>query len=177
MSDAAIWIYDIALETLTRLTVEEKLVGYPLWSPDSQRIAFSSNRDGPLNVYWQHADGGGLERLITSPYIQMATSWSPDGQMLAITENNPTTGFDVLVLRLSDRKVEAFARTPFNEGGAQFSPDGHWIAYVSDETGRNEIYVQSYPGLGRKRQISTQTVRSLCGAATDEPYITAAVTR
>lgn len=81
---------------------------------------------------------------------------SPDGQTLAFHEVNPTTGVDIWILHLADRKVEPFLRTPANEADARFSPDGHWIAYTSDESGREEIYVQPYPGPGGKWQVSTE---------------------
>jgi Tol biopolymer transport system component len=83
-------------------------------------------------------------------------SWSPDGQLLAFTEVNPNTGYDIWVLRMGDRKAQPFIRTPFNESVPRFSPDGRWLAYVSNESGRNEIYVQPYPGPGGKWQISTE---------------------
>src|ERR1700680_3416186 len=91
-------------------------------------------------------------------------SWSPDGQLLIFTEVNPTTGLDIWVLRMGDpsagsgqvRKAQPFLRTSFNEGDARFSPDGRWLTYISDESGRNEIYVQPYPGPGGKWQISTE---------------------
>ena len=83
-------------------------------------------------------------------------SWSPDGQLLAFVEVNPTTGQDIWVLRLGDRKAQPFLRTPFNEAAPRFSPDGRWLAYISDESGRYEIYVQPYPGPGGKWQISTE---------------------
>ena len=82
-------------------------------------------------------------------------SWSPDGQALAFTEINPTTGFDLWILPLNERKPSVFLRTPFNESAPRFSPDGHWLAYVSNESGRYEIYVQAYPGPGGKLQISS----------------------
>ncbi len=94
--------------------------------------------------------------MTTSEYTQCSESWSPDGQLLAYTEVNPTTGYDIWVLRLGDRKAQPFLRTPFNEGAPQFSPDGRWLAYISDESGRFEIYVQPYPGPGGKWQISTE---------------------
>ena len=116
-----------------------------------------SNKEGPQNLFWQLADGsGGLERLTTSEYTQIPMSWSPDGQLLAFVEINPTTGYDIWVLRLSDRKAQPFLRTPFNEAAPRFSPDGRWLAYISDESGRFEIYVQPYPGPGGKWQISTE---------------------
>ena len=151
------WLYDLARETLTRFTFEGSVNYFPVWTPDGKRIAFESNKEGPLNLFWQLADGsGGLERLTSSEYIQAPASWSPDGQRLAFIEVNPTTGLDIWVLRLSDRKAQPFLRTPFNEGAARFSPDGRWLAYVSDESGRYEIYVQPYSGPGGKWQISTE---------------------
>jgi Tol biopolymer transport system component/predicted Ser/Thr protein kinase len=160
-----VWLYDLSRETLTRLTFEGNLNQYPTWTPDGKRIAFQSNKEGPGNLFWQLADGsGGLERLNTSEYLQAPHSWSPDGQLLALIEVNPTTGVDIWVLRMGDpspgsgqvRKAQPFLRTPFNEGAARFSPDGRWLVYISDESGRAEIYVQSYPGPGGKWQISTE---------------------
>jgi eukaryotic-like serine/threonine-protein kinase len=155
--DGQIWLYDLSRETLTRLTFEGNSNVNPVWTPDGKRIAFQSNKEGPVNIFWQLADGSGrLERLTTSEYLQAAHSWSPDGQLLAFIEVNPTTKIDIWVLRLSDHKAQPFLRTPFNEGGPRFSPDGRWLAYVSDESGRAEIYVQPYPGPGGKWQISTE---------------------
>jgi eukaryotic-like serine/threonine-protein kinase len=152
-----VWLYDLARETLARLTFEGSTNGTPAWTPDGKRIAFQANKEGPFNLFWLLADGsGGLERLTTSEYNEAPSSWSPDGQLLAFTELNPTTGWDIWVLRLSDRKAQPFLRTPFTEGAPRFSPDGRWLAYVSDESGRYEIYVQPYPGPGGKRQISTE---------------------
>ena len=83
------------------------------WTPDGKRIAFESNKEGPFNLFWQLADGsGGPERLTSSEYTQAPTSWSPDGQLLAFTEVNPTTGYDIWVLRISDRKAQPFLQTP-----------------------------------------------------------------
>ncbi len=152
-----IWLYDLSRDTLTRFTFEGTNNQSPVWTPDGKRIAFYSNKGGPANIWWQLADGsGGLEQLTTTQYPQIPRSWSPDGKTLAFHENNPTTKKDIWVLRLSDRKAEPFLRTPFNEGGPVFSPDGHWIAYISDESGRPEIYVQPFPGPGGKWQISTE---------------------
>jgi Tol biopolymer transport system component len=157
--ESQVWLYDLSRETLTRLTFEGKQNLYPVWTPDGKRIAFQSSKEGPLGplkVFWQLADGsGGLERLTSSEDTGAPVSWSPDGQLLAYIEITPTTGYDIWVLRMSDRKAQPFLRTPFNESVPRFSPDGRWLAYVSDESGRYEIYVQSYPGPGGKFQIST----------------------
>jgi eukaryotic-like serine/threonine-protein kinase len=154
--ESQIWIYDLVRGTLTRLTFEGSLSLAATWAPDGKRIAIQSNREGPLNIFWEPTDGsGGLERLTTSESLQFPMSWSRDGQLLAFAEIDPNSGYDIWVLRLSDRKIQPFLRSPFNESVPQFSPDGHWLAYVSDESGRWEIYVQPYPGPGAKLQIST----------------------
>jgi Tol biopolymer transport system component len=163
--ETQIWLYDLSRETLTRLTFGGNVNNNPSWTPDGKRIAFESSKEGPLNIFWQLADGsGGLERLTTSEYPQVPHSWSPDGQLLAFAEATPTTGYDIWMLRMSDpsagsgqvRKAQPFLRTRFDEAVPRFSPDGHWLAYVSNESGRNEIYVQPYPGPGGKWQISTE---------------------
>jgi serine/threonine-protein kinase len=160
-----VWLYDLSRETLTRLTFEGNRNTDPAWTPDGKRIAFESNKEGPQNLFMQLADGsGGLERLTTSDYNHFPLSWSPDGQLLAFIEFNPTTGRDIWVLRLGDpsagsgqvRKAQPFLRTPSDETSPQFSPDGRWLAYASNESGPYEIYVQPYPGPGGKWQISTE---------------------
>jgi Tol biopolymer transport system component/predicted Ser/Thr protein kinase len=155
--EANIWLYDLR-DTLTRFTFEGNSNGNPVWTPDGKRIAFTSNKEGTTNIFWQLADGsGGLERLTTGEYPQVPMSWSPDGQLLAFIEVTPTTQRDIWVLRVSDRKAQPFLRTPFDEAAPRFSPDGRWLAYVSNESGRYEIYVQPYPGPGGKWQISTES--------------------
>jgi serine/threonine-protein kinase len=160
-----VWLYDLSRQTLTRFTFQGNNNLVPFWTPDGRRIAFTSNKEGQRNVFWQLADGsGGLERLTTSEFVQIPGSWSPDGQSLAFSEVNATTGYDIWVVRLGGpssgsgqvRKSEPFLRTQFNEAAPQFSPDGRWLAYISDESGRKEIYVQPYPGPGGKWQISTE---------------------
>jgi Tol biopolymer transport system component len=156
--ETEVWLYNLSRETLTRLTFQGGTNYNPVWTRDGKRIAFVSVSRG---LFWQLADGsGGLERLgFGAPY-----SWSPDGQVLACLGNNSSTGEGIWMLRLGDpspgsgqgRKEEPFLRTPFNNGAAQFSPDGRWLAYASDESGRWEIYVQPYPGPGGKWQISTE---------------------
>ena len=155
--ETQIWLYDLARETLTRMTFEGNSNINAIWTPDGKKLAFTSNKEGPVNLYWQNADGsGGLERLTTSDYLHSPMSWSPDGQLLAYIEINPTTGYDIWVVNAGDHKTQPFLRTPFNESSPRFSPDGHWLAYTSNESGRYEIYVQPYPGPGGKWQISTE---------------------
>jgi eukaryotic-like serine/threonine-protein kinase len=161
-----VWLYDFSTERLTPFTLEGN-GNNPVWTPDGKRIVFRSSAEGPstMNLFWQLADGSAArERLTISEYIQSADSLSPDGQLLAFTQLDPTTKRDIWVLRLSDpsassgqaRKAQAFLRSPSDESAPRFSPDAHWLAYVSDESGRYEIYVQPYPGPGGKWQISTE---------------------
>ncbi len=159
------WLYDVSLETLTRLTFEGSANYNSVWTPDGKRIVFNSNKEGPLNLFWQLTDGsGGLERLTTNGYTQAPMSWSPDGQVLAFIEISPTTGRHIWTLRMGDaspssgqvRKPQLFLQTPFTESAPRFSPNGRWLAYTSNESGRFEIYVQPYPGPGGKWQISTE---------------------
>jgi serine/threonine-protein kinase len=155
--ESHLWLYDLPRETLTRFTFSGNYNSAMAWTPDGKRIAFESDKEGPRNLFWQLADGsGGLERLTTSGYTNVPMSWSPDGQVLAFTESSPTTGYDIWILRIVDRKAQPFLRTPFNESAPRFSPDGRWLAYISDESGRWEIYVQPYPEPGGKWQISTE---------------------
>jgi serine/threonine protein kinase/Tol biopolymer transport system component len=163
--ETQVWLYDLSRDTLTRLTFEGNVNLNPAWTPDGKRIAFNSNKEGAVaSLFWQLADSsGGLERLTSSEYVQVPMSWSPDGQLLAFIELNPTTALDIWMLRMGDpsagsgqvRKAQPFLRTSFNESVPAFSPDGHWLAYISDESGRYEVYVQPYPGPGGKWQIST----------------------
>jgi serine/threonine protein kinase/Tol biopolymer transport system component len=164
--DNQIWLFDLSRETLTRFTFEGNANLNPTWTPDGKRIAFDSIKGGTaLNIFWQLADGsGGREQLSTSEYTQVPFSWSPDGQVLAFFEVNPITQRDIWVLRVGDpsassgqvRKAQPFLQTPSDEAVPRFSPDGRWLAYTSDESGRYEIYVQPYPGPGGKWQISTE---------------------
>jgi len=149
-----LWVYDLARGTLSRLTYEGANAA-GIWTPDEKRVTFSSDRGGVFNLYWQPADGGrAVERLVTSPRPQFPVSWSPDGQTLAVTEVHPSTGLDIWTLSLKGpRKLEPFLVTTFSESGAKFSPDGRFIAYVSNESGQDEVYVRGYPD-GEKLQIS-----------------------
>ncbi len=150
-----IWIYDIGRGTRMRLTVEGNN-GDPVWTPDGMRVTFSSNRDGSQDLYWKPADGSGQAELLLNMHtgnVLIPTSWSPDGESLAFYAVAPTR--DIWVLpRGGD--ASPFVATAFNEGSPLFSPDGRWLAYVSDESGRDEIYVQPYPGPGVKWPISTE---------------------
>jgi eukaryotic-like serine/threonine-protein kinase len=157
--ETRVWLYDLARDTLTRVTFQGSLNYNPAWTPDGNRILFQSPGDGPgTGSFWQLADGsGGLEQLPGG--FGNPNSWTPDGRVIAgtSTPNSVTgSGFDIMLLRLGNPESERFLQSPFNEGAPSFSPDGRWLAYASDESGRYEIYVNAYPGPGGKYQISTE---------------------
>ena len=153
--ESHIWIYQVTRDTLTRLTFEGRHVA-PVWTPDGTRVTFGSGGgSNPGGLSWAPADGSGMvEQLLESG---RPGSWSPDGQVLAFTDFSINGSGDIRLLPIADGKVaQPFLTTPFNEGGAVFSPDGRYLAYVSDESGRFEIYLRLYPGPGGKTQISTE---------------------
>jgi len=151
-----VWSYDLDRETLTRITFEGNQSLNAVWSPDGKMIAFRSHQATSDGIYLKRSDGGGeQQKLISSDRAKIPMSWSPDGQTIAFMEISSTTGFDLWVLSLSDQKPRLFLQTSANESAPRFSPDSHWLAYVSNESGRYEIYVQAYPGPGSKLQIST----------------------
>jgi eukaryotic-like serine/threonine-protein kinase len=107
--ESQIWLYDLSRETLSRFTFEGTQNYTSVWTPDGKRVGFESNNSGPLNIFWQLADGsGGLERLTTSPYINAPGSWSPDGSLLAFAEINTMSGQNIWILRMNDRKALPF---------------------------------------------------------------------
>ncbi len=157
-----VWVYDWARDTMTRLTFSGNDFAQ-VWTPDGQRHAFSSNRSGFQNLYWQRADGTGeIQRLTESKNTQFPSSWTPDGKFLAYWESAQATGNDIWVLPMEgDEKSgwkpgtpKLFLRTPFNENNPAFSPDGRWLAYGSNESGRNEVYVRPFPSGEGKWMIS-----------------------
>ena len=154
-SSYAVWIYDLSRGTMTRQTFEGTSA-YPIWTPDGKGLTFNSTRSGGvLNLFWRPADGSGeAERLATSDAIQIANSWSPDGRLLMYQDSSPSTGRDIWVWSRADRKSSPWLRTPYDEGGAMFSPDGRWLAYVSSEGGSANVYVRPFPGAGETLQIS-----------------------
>lgn len=142
-----IWLLDLSQGgASTRFTFGSRIDVSPVWSPDGSRIIFSSNRDGQYNLYQKPANGVKDEEiLLKSSEDKTATSWSPDGRFLLYTVVHPKTKGDLWVLPLeNDKKPVPFLRTEFNETQARFSPDGHWVAYTSDESGQAEVYLRSF---------------------------------
>jgi Tol biopolymer transport system component len=151
-----IWVIDIGRDTSTRLTFNPDPDSAPIWSPDARRVAFASRRDGRVQLMATSAAGGGTEEVIaTWPYMLQPTDWSMDGRVLFFTTRNPKTGLDVWAMPIDgDRKAWPLLQTAFDESDARLSPDGRWLAYVSNESGIDQIYVRSFPTPESRFQIS-----------------------
>jgi Tol biopolymer transport system component len=143
-----------------------------VWTPDSRRLIFTSERAGVRNLFWQAADGSGaVERLTESSNTQYPTGVSPDGRRLIFTDEFPATSNDVMAIELDatrpstssgrgepvePRRVTPLVQTPFSERNGTVSPDGRWLAYEANDSGRFEIYVRPYPDVNSGRsQVST----------------------
>ena len=160
-----IWVYEWERDTLTRLTFGGEENFRPVWTPDGQRITYSSfEKSGEFSLYWKQADGAGdALRLTESKNEKYAQSWRPDGKVLAFYQLNPGSSWDILTLAVEGNEKSGwkpgeskpFLNSPFGEMTPVFSPDGRWLAYQSDESGNNEVYVRPFPGPGGKWQIST----------------------
>jgi eukaryotic-like serine/threonine-protein kinase len=149
------WLVDTNRGALTRLTFEAHNIE-PVFSPDGKRVAFASSRSGPVNIFWVGAEGTQpAERLLESARNQYPDSWSPDGRTLVFVELTPQTGSDLWILPLDTRAPRPFVQTPFNEEGSAFSPDGRFLAYDSNETNKEEVFVRPFPEGSPKWQVSS----------------------
>ena len=167
--DQDIWIWDLARQTLTRLTFDPLADSYPVWSPDSQRLIFSSTRSGPSNLYWQASDGTGtVERLTESRNPQFPYAVTPDGNAILFREDALASQDrpDLMLLLMPSPLRPAapgvskipmpMVQTMFAERNAELAPKGQWLAYESNESGRVEIYVRPFPNVDSGRwQVST----------------------
>ncbi len=152
-----IWNYELS-RGASRLTFEPGMENSPIWSPGGRQVVFAYDPDGPPHLYQKslHETGRGEMLVPLSGGVQWPYDWTLDGQFLIYGDGAAKTGEGLMFLPMSgDRKPARFLGTQFNETEARFSPDGRWVAYGSDETGRSEVYVRSFPGATEKRQIST----------------------
>jgi len=163
---ADLWLYEIARGIQTRFTFDPANDQTPLWSPHDDRIVFSSNRKIHYDLYVKATTGSAPEELLSDfgERDKFASDWSSDGRYVFITTADPKTKGDLWIVPMTgDRKPIPFLQTEFNEGWGVFSPDMHWIAYVSDESGKDEVYVRPFlqqgsqhtSTLSGKWQIST----------------------
>jgi Tol biopolymer transport system component len=154
-SNGDVWSLDIERDEIARLTFSESRNFAPLWSPNGASFVFTSSRSGHPNIWIKEAEGASEpQHLMPSDGFQVAHDWSSDGRYLVFLEFGAGAGGGLRVLDFESGSVEPYLVTEFKESNATFSPDSHWIAYGSDETGQNEIYVRSFPLQDAKWAIS-----------------------
>jgi len=154
--ESQVRVYDLVRGTNSQLTGEGMTIR-PIWAPDGKRLLFGWKRSLAFSLFWQPYDGSSpMERLTTSEYEQWPGSWSSDGKTVALVEVHPDTGSDIAVLDVPSGHVTPFLNSQFDERFPDFSPDGRWIAYSSDESKRDEVYVRAFPGPGMIQQVSSE---------------------
>jgi Tol biopolymer transport system component len=146
---AGVWVADLRRGTMSRFSTTE--ARNAIWSPDGARLTFEGGGTERHDLFWKRADGTGADEPLASTKAarNTPTSWAPDGSALAFAADG-----DLWIYRVADHAVRPFLTSSADETAAMFSPDGRWLAYVSDETGRREVYVQRYPNGGDKLQVS-----------------------
>jgi eukaryotic-like serine/threonine-protein kinase len=152
-----VFLYEAARGIARRFTSDSGTEFNPAWSPDGKQVAFTSDRNGGLDdLYIRPVDEASAETLLLqSPEFKNIHDWSSDGRFILYDSYSSSTGLDLWVLPFfGDKKPSPVARTAFKETRGRFSPDNHWIAFESDESGRSEVYVQPFPGTGAKSQMS-----------------------
>jgi serine/threonine protein kinase/Tol biopolymer transport system component len=152
-----IWLLDTARGVLSRFTFDAANDVNAIWSPDGGRMVFQSNRKGVSDLYQKALAGGGKEEpLLASSQDKAPMDWSSDGRFLLFRNTDPNMGYDLWALPFGgERTPFPVVQTNFEERDGQFAPDGRWVAYQSNESGRVEVYVQPFPHQGGKWQISS----------------------
>jgi len=155
--DQNVWMLDLERNTVSRLTFGKGEDGSPAFSPDGTRVAYGSDREGNSDIYVRAASGVGSEELVwKSDEAKWPDDWTRDGKALLVESQSPRNQMDLWLLPLGgDRKPVPLLTSPVNESHSAVSPDGRYFSYSSDETGRSEVYVQSFPPGGGKWQVST----------------------
>ena len=156
LGETDVWLLDGPRQTRFTRTAGRSIARLPVWSPDGARIAFESVRPGSVALSALSSTGEGAEDvLLESPRAMIPCDWSPDGRFLLYYVPDPKTGTDLWVLPVDTRVPSLFLQTDANEVWGQFSPDGRWVAYQSNENGRYEIYVRPFPTGSQSFPIST----------------------
>jgi Tol biopolymer transport system component len=158
-----LWLMDTARGTLSRFTFHPLGLYSAAWSPDGRQLAIGGVS---MKIQVTAANGSGTTKTITPNELgSNVTDWSPDGQTLLLNVQNSGTGWDISTLAASGGEPVLFVHSPFDDLTPRFSPDGHWLAYMSNESGRQEIYVVPFPGLGGRWQVSAGASYSGGGAS------------
>ena len=157
-----IWLVDLARGLPRRLTSDPSRDDDGMWSPDGQRLIFASERSGIYDIYERRADGAGEEQLVlASERAKRVMDWSRDGRFVLYTVQNAAAERDLWAIDVDGNRTPIpVATTAFEEDRGKFSPDGQWVAYTADDTGRREVYVQRFPSGGRI-QVSTDGGQTL----------------
>lgn len=151
-----IWLINLERGTQIRLTDDPATDNFPAWSATGDRITFASTRNRQSSIYVKLSNGSAVEEpLVSSAEQKFNPTFSPDGKFIIYSQLNPKTNLDLyLVSTGSDKKIETFLQTNFIEAQARVSPNGRWVAYISDETGKFEVYIQTFPVAGGKVAVS-----------------------
>jgi Tol biopolymer transport system component len=154
-----IWTFDLLRRVPTRLTFEPESELYPIWSPDDQTIVYTfSQPNGAFDLYRKSSTGAGApERVYSSNTLKFPTDWSADGKTILFQNNDALqrNNWDVAQLSLVTGIAANVIASPFSEVSPQLSPDGHWLAYLSDLSGSMNVYIEPFPPSGAKYQVST----------------------
>ena len=157
-AEPSIWVLDLARHVSSRFPFNLNTGNVPVWSPDGRTVAFASRAGVGLNIAQRPANGSGPPQVLVqldAPPIMIPSDWSSDGRFLTYFRTDPKTKLDLWVVPLfGDHKPMPLLHSEFNESQGQFSPDGKWMAYVSDESGTPQVYVQSFPTLTGTWQVS-----------------------
>jgi Tol biopolymer transport system component len=157
-ANSSCWIYELDRGTFNRFTEKEYTAFWPIWTPDGKKVAYNSNSHGgsALNLYLKETDGNdAAERLSESDYHQQPKSWTPDGNSLIFQEGiHPETGIDILLLQMDTKEIRPLLNSSANESHPNLSRDGNWLAYVSDQSGKEDVFVCSFPDLSHTQQVS-----------------------
>jgi Tol biopolymer transport system component len=149
-----VWVTSVDGGSTTRLTDDDAGSANPQWSPDGNRIAYAARVGGKMNIVSQLSAGGDMQVVASWSGTLFPSDWLRDGSALLMSQHNGTTRFDIMVQPLDGSPARAYAATAAQEIAGRISPHTHWVAYTSNESGRDEVYVDSYPRTGYRVLVS-----------------------
>jgi serine/threonine protein kinase/Tol biopolymer transport system component len=155
-SESSLWLVDLTRGSAVPLSSGKGRNDSPVWSPDGSRVVFAADRDGPQNIYVKTVGDAAPEQVLFKSEVlfKIPASWSPDGAWISINQVDPSTAQNVWLLPATGGPLKLFYAGPTRDNAGAISPDGHWITHISDETGRFQLYAQSFPTPGHRVQVS-----------------------